>query len=175
MVFVLFAPVDAQAASSLSDEEVASFPSLEVHSVPSANRFRIYVNNALHEVTLHSIDVPFFSYDVFQFSQSYGYESHMWVKNLIGWSGHDCRIDLGEAGLSGGGFTARVYCPSRDGWYDISHRMLELGLAWPQQKCCVSDAVIARAEQARARRVGVWSEEEPLPPWVFRSRQGIVD
>lgn len=173
--YVLLTSVSAQGSPSIEDRAIESLPSFKVHSIPTAKRARVYVNGTLHSITLHSIDVPYFSYDVFQLSQPYGYEAHMWVKNEMGWSDHGCRIDLGDAEGVNGDIRTRVYCPSRDGWYDLSHRMLELGLAWPQQGCSVSDSVITRAEQARVRHVGLWSGEDPLPPWVFRSRQGIVD
>jgi endonuclease YncB( thermonuclease family) len=173
--YVLLTSVSAQGSPSIVDTAIVSLPSFKVHSIPTAKRARVYVNGTLHSITLHSIDVPYFSYDVFQLSQPYGYEALMWVKNTMGWSDHGCRIDLGVAGSVNVDARARVYCPSRDGWYDLSHRMVELGLAWPQQGCCVSDSVSARAEQARVHQVGLWSDEDPLPPWVFRSRQGMVD
>lgn len=60
---------------------------------------------------------------------------------------------------------------------DVNLRMVQLGLAWHYKKYEREQAVEDRARysyaeaQARARRIGLWADKEPMPPWEFRSER----
>ncbi len=60
-------------------------------------------------------------------------------------------------------------------WADGSFVNLELvraGLAWHYDYHCPGDRALAAAEEeARAARLGLWSEPDPVPPWQWRRRQ----
>ena len=54
---------------------------------------------------------------------------------------------------------------------DLGVALVSEGLAWHYTRYS-DDAVLARAEaEARAKKVGLWSQRSPVPPWEFR-RQG---
>ena len=56
---------------------------------------------------------------------------------------------------------------------DLSLALVRQGLAWHYKEYS-SDSVLADAEsQARAARLGIWSQPAPIPPWDFR-RAGSV-
>jgi endonuclease YncB( thermonuclease family) len=54
---------------------------------------------------------------------------------------------------------------------DISLELIRAGLAWHYKKYS-DDPVLAKAEEdARARKVGLWSMTNPTPPWDYRHRK----
>jgi micrococcal nuclease len=51
---------------------------------------------------------------------------------------------------------------------DLSLELLKAGLAWHYTQYS-SDPILAAAErQARQAKIGLWSQLDPSPPWVFR-------
>lgn len=59
---------------------------------------------------------------------------------------------------------ARVQCQGED----ANAAMVKDGMAWAYTKY-LTDPEIKRMEvQARAGRVGLWADAEPMPPWEFR-------
>ena len=51
---------------------------------------------------------------------------------------------------------------------DLSLALIRQGLAWHYKEYS-SDQLLADAEdQARASRLGIWSQPDPIPPWEFR-------
>ncbi len=58
---------------------------------------------------------------------------------------------------------------------ELSHEMVKAGMAWHFKKYN-SDEGLADLEQlARASKLGLWTEENPIPPWEIRkmNRKGI--
>lgn len=51
---------------------------------------------------------------------------------------------------------------------DASLHLLQNGYAWAYQKYNPSPAFIKAAEEARAGKLGLWQQENPTPPWVWR-------
>jgi micrococcal nuclease len=74
-------------------------------------------------------------------------------------------IEIREAGTDRYGRTlARVYVSGKD----LSLELVRNGLAWHFKRYS-SDTTLARAElDARFRRVGLWSQPNPVAPWDFR-------
>ncbi len=60
---------------------------------------------------------------------------------------------------------AHVYLP--DG-RDVSRILLQEGLAWRLKGVATPEFEAAEADAQYARR-GLWSEPNPVPPWVFRA------
>jgi len=53
----------------------------------------------------------------------------------------------------------------------LSHRMIEEGMAWHFVKYS-SDTTLARLEQqARAKKIGLWSDPHAIAPWDYRSKR----
>jgi micrococcal nuclease len=51
----------------------------------------------------------------------------------------------------------------------LSHELVRPGLAWWYRKYAPKDASLARLEvEARAARIGLWSQADPTPPWTWR-------
>ena len=58
---------------------------------------------------------------------------------------------------------------------DVSALMVREGFAWHYKEYSDDEDLAKQEEQARADKVGVWSEENALPPWEFRKRRKIDD
>jgi endonuclease YncB( thermonuclease family) len=60
---------------------------------------------------------------------------------------------------------------------DCGLRQIELGLAWhyksyEREQSSVDRKAYSEAEsQAKAARLGLWADVEPVPPWVFRHQK----
>jgi endonuclease YncB( thermonuclease family) len=53
----------------------------------------------------------------------------------------------------------------------LSHRIIEEGMAWHFVKYS-SDTTLARLEQqARAKKIGLWSDPHAIAPWDYRSKR----
>lgn len=53
----------------------------------------------------------------------------------------------------------------------LSHRMVEEGMAWHFIKYS-SDTTLARLQQqARAKKIGLWSDPHAIAPWDFRNKR----
>jgi micrococcal nuclease len=57
---------------------------------------------------------------------------------------------------------------------DPHHEMVRSGLAWPAEKH--SDPLLeALKEDARQKNIGIWSDENPVPPWTYRRQQTMLE
>jgi endonuclease YncB( thermonuclease family) len=66
---------------------------------------------------------------------------------------------------------AVVYVDGRN----INLEMIAEGWAWAAQRNrhkLPAEYSLAE-EQARSRKAGLWTEENPIPPWEFKKRQGV--
>lgn len=55
---------------------------------------------------------------------------------------------------------------------DVSLYMAEQGYAWHNEKFSNNLTVKNAADSARRDRIGLWSTDKPLPPWVWRRLYG---
>lgn len=54
----------------------------------------------------------------------------------------------------------------------LNEELVKAGLAWWYRKYAPEDARLAEMErQARERRLGLWADRDPVPPWEFRKQQ----
>ena len=58
---------------------------------------------------------------------------------------------------------------------DVSALLVRDGFAWHYKEYSDDEDLAKLEEQARADKVGIWSEENALPPWEFRKRHKIDD
>ena len=58
-----------------------------------------------------------------------------------------------------------------DRW--INEEVLVEGCAWHDKRYSDNDELDTAEQQARARRLGLWAEAQPVPPWEWRQRHQI--
>jgi micrococcal nuclease len=56
----------------------------------------------------------------------------------------------------------------------MNREMVRQGMAWWFRRYAPGDAELARLErEARAAKMGLWSQPRPVPPWEWRRGEGV--
>ncbi len=63
---------------------------------------------------------------------------------------------------------ARVYCKINHFYQDASSEQLIKGMAWVYQDHSNDAALLSVEAHARANKIGLWADKEPVPPWEWR-------
>ena len=54
----------------------------------------------------------------------------------------------------------------------LSHELVKVGACWWFRKYALNDVDLKRLEtEARTQRLGVWANENPVPPWEWRAQR----
>jgi endonuclease YncB( thermonuclease family) len=120
------------------------------------------INSAQYKIRLAGIDAP-------ESGQAYGATSQVNLSQLV--AGRFVVIDYRKRDPYGG-IIGKVLLSNQD----INLEQLKAGLAWhnkqyPDEQTEPYHALYARAEnEARVARRGLWFENNPVPPWVFRKQ-----
>lgn len=111
--------------------------------------------NQEHRVRLAEIDAP-------EKRQPYGQRSKQSLSGLC--FGRDAVIeDRGRDRY--GRIIGRVNC----GGVDTSAEQVRRGMAWVYDRYVTDRTLYAIQEEARAARLGLWSDPAPVPPWEYRA------
>jgi endonuclease YncB( thermonuclease family) len=105
---------------------------------------------------LYGIDAP-------EKNQAFGQASKQSLSDLIYRRTVDVKIvDQDRYG--------RSVCQISLNGLDVNRAQVALGHAWVYRRYC-NDASYIQAESiAKAKRVGLWAEDRPTPPWDFRRK-----
>lgn len=116
--------------------------------------------NQQHRVRLDAIDAP-------ESRQDFGTQSRKHLSELV--FGEPVRVEWKETDRYGRTL-GRVFT----GGMAVNLAMVRDGWAW-HYKQFSDDETLARAElDARARRVGLWKDPSPIPPWQYRGRSSLA-
>ncbi len=110
---------------------------------------------------LAGIDCP-------ELEQAYGKEARLCLLKLTLGKQVDVKI-LGNDRL--GNAVAELLV---NGKRDPRIQLLNEGLAWTTEKAPKSDLESLRAT-AQAKKKGLWKQENPTPPWVYRREQSMTE
>ena len=126
-------------------------------------------DNELFKVRLNQIDAPEFkSIEASNKNQKFGEESKNSLTDL-------CEGKNGSMIISGedryGRILATLYCEDRN----ANIYQLESGMAWVYDKYVTDYEYYKYQNSAKSKKLGIWSEEYPLPPWKFRAGQKSYD
>ena len=58
------------------------------------------------------------------------------------------------------------------GGHSLNRAIVAAGLAWQYRQYSKDPVLAALEARARAGRLGLWKDPNPLPPWDFRKRKG---
>ena len=110
-----------------------------------------------HKVRLAEIDAP-------DLGQDYGTSAREKLADYV--FGKTVQVvDQGKD--RSGRWIARVYV---DG-VDINRELVAQGAAWHYAAASSDPSLAPLQEQARSRRLGLWAQPDPLPPWEWRQQQ----
>jgi endonuclease YncB( thermonuclease family) len=124
--------------------------------VLDGDSIEVRVAGEARQIRLHGIDAP-------ERGQAFSSRAKQELSNLV--FGRDVVVAGSETDQYG-----RLVARVRVGDLDVNLEMVRRGLAWHYRRYS-SDPALAEAESAaRAGRVGLWVDRDPLPPWSFRRR-----
>lgn len=132
----------------------------KVKSVVDGNTLEIEIDKEVHTIILEGIDSP-------ELGQAYGdhAKNHLEMLTLqkkvtVTFTGKDRKgHQLATVVLRGG--------------VDVRLELLKEGLAWTAEKNPVPNLESVK-EEARHSTKGLWQQENPTPPWVYRRQQSML-
>lgn len=137
--------MSSQAQDAYSVSKVYDGDTVELQS--STDRFKL---------RLTDIDAP-------ERNQEYGQKSRRALSKLC--KGDNIRINVELTGKDKYDRNlGRLNCNQTD----ASLYLAQHGYAWHNNKYSNDPAIKAAADQAREKRIGLWSGQKPVPPWVWR-------
>ncbi|MBK9307962.1 MAG: thermonuclease family protein [Nitrospira sp.] len=130
----------------------------EVVSVVDGDTFDVEHEQVIERIRLHGIDAPEKGQEFSRRSRQFLETLTMKQRVTVEAKGHDKYArTIGD-----------VFLP--DG-RNISNELVTAGLAWWYCRYS-SDATLQQVqEDARAAKLGIWSDPAPIPPWVYRKFQ----
>ena len=54
--------------------------------------------------------------------------------------------------------------------HSLNHELVRAGMAWCFTKYCKDPLVRDLEQQARGKRLGLWRDKKPIPPWQWRAQ-----
>lgn len=130
----------------------------KVISVLDGNTIEILTSDGERtKVLLHGIDSP-------EEGQSYSAEARQLLESLL----LNKMITLVDRGKDRHG--NRMVEVNANGIPDPQREMLRLGLAWTTHP---DEELESIKEHARKLGMGLWTEENPTPPWLYRRQQSM--
>lgn len=150
---------DAAEARNCPDPKVGC-AGIEVVGVRDGDSLRVVINGHAALVRLAGIDAP-------ERKQPFGLEAEDFLAGLV--KGRTIRWR--DDGNDKFGRSIGIVFLDGDDGKSLNHRLVEAGLAWHYVQFS-KDPTLAQLEaDARDARRGLWSADDPVPPWDFRSRK----
>jgi micrococcal nuclease len=130
-----------------------------VSSVIDGNTIEILAsNNEIYKVLLHGVDCP-------ETGQNYGEQAKAFLEKLL----LHKSITILLRGKDRWG--NRLGDIKVDGIPDPERELIRVGLAWTTEP---NPELETLKDRARAQGLGLWSEENPMPPWMYRRQQTML-
>ena len=141
--------------SCFSQEELKG----KVTKVIDGNTIEItFSNGELYKVLLHGIDCP-------ELGQNFAENAKTFVEKLL----LNKNVTVVVRGKDRQG--NRMGDISVEGVPDPKRELIRTGLAWTTEQ---NDELESLKEHARVQGLGLWSDENPTPPWIYRRQQSML-
>ena len=143
--------------AALGNEEVTG----RVVSVIDGNTIEVATpDNETYKIIFHGIDCP-------EIDQEFGEKAKRVLEKLI----LEKNVSVQFQGKDRWG--NRLAIVLIDGEIDPRVELLEQGLAWTSERNPIVELEAVR-EKAKEKGKGLWKEENPTPPWIFRRQQTML-
>jgi endonuclease YncB( thermonuclease family) len=108
------------------------------------------------KVRLHGIDCP-------ESHQAFGSKAKQFASSLV--FSKDVSVEIVDKDKYG----RTVGIVTTNDGLNVNHAMLEFGFAWWYRQYAPEDTVLKNLEEfARSKKIGLWADPNPIPPWEFR-------
>ena len=144
-----------------------------VVSVADGDTFTVLdASNRKEKIRIQGIDAP-------EKAQPFGQRSKQSLSRMV--FGKDVRIEWNKRDrdkrILGKVWVQPESCPTCPMTLDAGHAQITVGLAWWYRKYANEQSPEDRGayefseQEAKAKRVGLWSDPDPVPPWEWRKRR----
>ena len=117
-------------------------------------------DNEIYKILLHGIDCP-------ELEQEYGEKAKKALEKLV----LEKKVLVKLQGRDRLG--NRLGVIMIEGEEDPRFELLKEGLAWTSEKNTIEELETIK-EKAREKNRGLWREDSPTPPWIFRRQQSMM-
>jgi|SRR5579859_2324421 len=117
-------------------------------------------DNESYKILLYGIDSP-------ELSQEFGEKAKEFLEKMI----LDKSVLVKIQGKDRWG--NRLGIILIEGTKDPRHKLLEAGLAWTAERNPIQELEAVR-EKAQEKGIGLWSQQDPTPPWIYRRQQTLM-
>lgn len=133
----------------------------KVTSVIDGNTFEMMADdNESYKIMLFGIDCP-------ELGQEFGEKAKKFFEKMI----HDKKVNVTIQGKDRWG--NRLGIVLIEGTIDPRYDLLEAGLAWTAERDPIQELESIK-EKARLKGKGLWKEQNPTPPWIYRRQQTLT-
>jgi len=127
--------------------------------VSDGDTIQVNTSSSVFKVRIYGIDCP-------EKSQPYGPEARSFTTAQT--LGKSVTLRIHDKDRYGR-IIASVKLPNGD---DLAESLLKNGLAWWYRQYAPHNWNLSNLEvEARNKKVGLWSKESPVPPWIFRAEK----
>jgi micrococcal nuclease len=118
-----------------------------------------------------NVTVRFACIDAPEKNQAQGQESKKNLERLIAEAGNRVVVDRDQYGRT----VALVRTKKGNQTSLLQLKQITAGLAWPYEqfasRCPVWNEIKDAADTTKQKRIGIWTKQNPVPPWEFRKEQ----
>lgn len=133
----------------------------KVTSVIDGNTFEMLAeDNESYKIMLFGVDSP-------ELGQEFGEKAKKFLEKMI----LNKKVNVSIQGKDRWG--NRLGIVLIEGMTDPRYNLLEAGLAWTAEREPIQD-LEAIKEKAREKGKGLWKEQDPTPPWIYRRQQTLT-
>ncbi len=132
-----------------------------VVAVHAGDTFTVQSEGSLYKVRLSDVDAP-------EMGQVFGKQARQFTERMV--LGRRVQVNVALIDRHGRRVGEVIV---EDGWV-LNEELVHAGLAWYYRVHPVRNERLQRLEQyAFSKKLGLWVEKEPLPPWEFRRESHI--
>jgi endonuclease YncB( thermonuclease family) len=133
----------------------------KVTSVIDGNTFEMLAeDNESYKIMLFGIDSP-------ELGQEFGEKAKKSLEKMI----LNRKVTVNIQGKDRWG--NRLAIVLIEGTIDPRYDLLEAGLAWTAERNPIQELEVIK-EKAREKGKGLWKEQDPTPPWIYRRQQTLT-
>ncbi|SRR5260221_8558406 len=133
----------------------------KVMAVIDGNTFEMITSdNESYKIMLYGIDCP-------ELGQEFGEKAKKFLEKMILEKNVNVKIQDKDR------WGNRLGIILIDGKTDPRQELLEAGLAWTSERNPIQEFEEIK-EKARDKGKGLWKEQDPTPPWIFRRQQTMA-
>jgi endonuclease YncB( thermonuclease family) len=134
-----------------------------VVAVHDGDALTVQIGSSLYKVRLSDVDAP-------EMGQVFGKQARDFTKQMV--LGRQVQVNVSMIDRHDRRVGEVIV---EDGWV-LNEELVHAGFAWHYRVSPTKNERLQRLEQyAFSKKLGLWVEKEPLPPWEFRRESHIPD